>query len=71
MNRRRLLKIMGVSVEYTMATPVLLHLLSSCESKTGTGWKPLFLNTAQAFTVEQLSDIILPKGENIGVLYQL
>ncbi|MDO5981849.1 gluconate 2-dehydrogenase subunit 3 family protein [Flavivirga spongiicola] len=68
MDRRRLLKIMGASVGYTMATPALLHLLSSCESKTGTGWKPIFLNTTQAFVVEQLSDIILPKGENIGAL---
>tara|TARA_B100000809_G_scaffold54621_1_gene50303 strand:- start:38783 stop:39373 length:591 start_codon:yes stop_codon:yes gene_type:complete len=67
MERRKALKtLLSSSVGCALVTPTLLQILISCETKLSIHWEPLFLNTTQAFIVEQLSSVILPKGSNKG-----
>lgn len=44
MDRRTVLKTMSLSLGYVIATPSLLQILSSCDGKKDTAWKPQFLS---------------------------
>lgn len=67
MDRRLALKNLALGLGYTVATPTLFSLLSSCNEKTES-WKPMFFNDSQKHMVEYLVDIILPASESPGGL---
>lgn len=67
MNRRTALKNLTASIGYTIATPTILSILSSCNNNNPT-WKPLFLSEDEKHIVTNLADIILPKTELPGAL---
>lgn len=68
MDRRDLLKTLGLSAGYIIAGSTLTQLLVSCEAKHNITWKPLFLNDMQAYVVEQIANIILPKSNTPSAL---
>jgi hypothetical protein len=60
MNRRDALKGLGLSLGYVIATPTILSMLQSCDAPVEK-WKPLFFTEKQAYVVQNLVDLILPK----------
>lgn len=60
MNRRDALKGLGLSLGYVIATPTLLSMLQSCTAQPEK-WTPLFFSEKQAYVLENLVDLILPK----------
>ena len=66
MDRRTVLKTMSLSLGYVIATPSLLQILSSCDGKKDTAWKPHFLTYSQGYVLAQLTDIILPSSNTLG-----
>ncbi len=67
MKRRTVLKNLTLGVGYTIATPTLLNILSSCSEKK-VGWQPMFLSSEQKMVVSHLIDIILPSSDTPGAL---
>lgn len=63
MNRRDALKGLGLSLGYVIATPTLLGLLQSCTTKVEK-WTPIFHTKKQAYVLENLVDLILPKTKD-------
>lgn len=63
MNRRDALKGLGLSLGYVIATPTILSMLQSCTTKTEQ-WTPIFHSKKQAFVLERLVDLILPKTDD-------
>jgi hypothetical protein len=68
MDRRSLLKTLALSTGYAVATPTMLQLLASCEANDNITWKPLFLSDDQAFIIEKISDVMLPRTETPSAL---
>jgi len=62
MNRRDVLKGMGMSLGYVIATPSIISLLQSCKTEASV-WTPLFLTQEEAIIVKNIVDLILPKTE--------
>lgn len=62
MNRRDALKGMGLSLGYMIATPTILGMLQSCTAKEEK-WTPLFFSEKQAYVLQNIVDLILPKTE--------
>ncbi len=60
MNRRDVLKGLGLTIGYTMATPGIMSLLQSCKTEVKL-WTPKFLSIDEGIIVKNLIDIILPK----------
>ena len=67
MDRRTALKNLTIGIGYTVATPTILSVLSSCSNNTET-WTPLFLSEDEKYMVTHLVDIILPKDDLPGAL---
>ncbi|TYA74778.1 gluconate 2-dehydrogenase subunit 3 family protein [Seonamhaeicola marinus] len=67
MDRRTALKNLTADIGYTVATPTILSILSSCKNDEQT-WTPLFLSEDEKYMVTHLSDIILPKTELPGAI---
>ncbi len=63
MDRRRVLKNMGLSLGYVVATPTLLGIVQSCKSEPAISWTPEFLSQDQGAVLTKLVDIILPKTD--------
>ncbi|KSA12633.1 gluconate 2-dehydrogenase subunit 3 family protein [Maribacter dokdonensis] len=63
MDRRRVLKNMGLSLGYMVATPTLLSIVQSCKSEPAITWTPEFLAQSQGKVLTKLVDIILPKTD--------
>ncbi|MDO1513098.1 gluconate 2-dehydrogenase subunit 3 family protein [Maribacter confluentis] len=63
MDRRRVLKNMGLSLGYMVATPTLLGLVQSCKSEPAITWTPEFLSQDQGAILTKLVDLILPKTD--------
>ena len=63
MDRRRVLKNMGLSLGYMVATPTLLGIVQSCKSEPAITWSPEFLTQKQGGALSKLVDIILPKTD--------
>lgn len=63
MDRRRVLKNMGMSLGYMVATPTLLSIVQSCKSEPAITWKPEFLAQNEGSVLSKLVDIILPKTD--------
>lgn len=63
MERRSALKNMGLAFSYAVATPSLLGVLESCKKQNTLNWTPSFLTQDEAYVVQILVDIILPKTD--------
>ncbi|WP_339840550.1 gluconate 2-dehydrogenase subunit 3 family protein [uncultured Maribacter sp.] len=63
MDRRRVLKNMGLSLGYMVATPTLLGIVQSCKSEPAITWTPEFLTQDEGNVLTKLVDIILPKTD--------
>ncbi|TDT46531.1 gluconate 2-dehydrogenase subunit 3-like protein [Maribacter spongiicola] len=63
MDRRRVLKNMGMSLGYMVATPTLLSIVQSCKSEPAITWTPEFLSQNEGSVLSKLVDIILPKTD--------
>ncbi|TLP75880.1 gluconate 2-dehydrogenase subunit 3 family protein [Maribacter sp. ACAM166] len=63
MDRRRVLKNMGLSLGYIVATPTLLGIVQSCKSEPAITWTPEFLTQEEGNVLTKLVDIILPKTD--------
>lgn len=64
MKRRDVLKNIGLTTGFFVATPTIVSLLQSCTSDVKT-WTPEFLTIDQGVVLTKLVDIILPKTENL------
>ncbi len=64
MNRRDALKNLGLSLGYIVATPTILSMLQSC-TKQPEKWTPLFFSDKQAYVLQNLVDLILPKTKGV------
>ena len=63
MNRRKALKNLGLSIGTITLSPAVLSLLQSC--KNDLDWNPVFFNSNQVNIVSELSDLIIPSGDDI------
>ena len=63
MNRRDLLKGIGLTLGYAIATPSIISLLHSCKSETKI-WVPQFLSIDEGTVLKNLVDLILPTTED-------
>ena len=63
MDRRRVLKNMGMSLGYMVATPTLLGLVQSCKNEPAITWTPEFLTEEEGSVLTKLVDLILPKTD--------
>lgn len=63
MDRRRVLKNMGMSLGYMVATPTLLSIVQSCKTEPAITWSPAFLTQGESVVLTKLVDIILPKTD--------
>ncbi|RUA35690.1 MAG: gluconate 2-dehydrogenase subunit 3 family protein [Bacteroidetes bacterium] len=68
MNRREAIKKTGLALGFAATSPLLMHLIQSCDSKKPLGWKPQFFNEKQALLVAALANQILPKTDTPGAL---
>jgi len=64
MDRRRVLKNMGLSLGYVVATPTLLSIVQSCKKEATATWVPVFFTPAEGVVITKLVDIILPKTDS-------
>ncbi|QLE01886.1 gluconate 2-dehydrogenase subunit 3 family protein [Galbibacter sp. BG1] len=65
MERRKALKNIGLSFGYVAATPTLFSILQSCKNEPDLDWQPSFFTEAQASMVNTITDLILPKTDNL------
>ena len=63
MNRREVLKGLGFTLGYTIATPSIMSLIHSCNTESKI-WIPQFLSTSEGIVLTSLVDLILPKTES-------
>ena len=63
MNRRKALKNLGLSLGTITLSPAVLSLLHSCKSDLD--WNPVFFSSDHVNIVAELSDLIIPSGDNI------
>ncbi|WP_405399851.1 gluconate 2-dehydrogenase subunit 3 family protein [Maribacter sp. Asnod2-G09] len=63
MDRRRVLKNMGMSLGYMVATPTLLSIVQSCKSEPALTWTPEFLDQNEGSVLSKLVNLILPKTD--------
>lgn len=64
MNRRDALKSLGLSLGYVIATPTLVSMLQSCTAQPEK-WVPIFFSTKQAYVLQNLVNLILPKTDGV------
>ncbi len=64
MNRRQLIKNLGLGGVALVATPTILSLLQSCKAD-GPVFEPVFLNKSQGKALRHLVDLIIPSDDTI------
>lgn len=64
MNRRDILKGLGLTLGYTIATPSIMSLLHSCKTEVKV-WTPQFFSITEGIVLTNFVDLILPKTENL------
>lgn len=62
MNRRDVIKGLGLSFGYAVATPTMFSLLQGCKTESHI-WVPKFLTIDESIVLRNLVDLILPKTE--------
>jgi len=63
MDRRKVLKNMGLSLGYVVATPTLISIVQSCKTENTLKWTPEFFTKEEGSVITHLVDIILPKTD--------
>ncbi len=63
MNRREVLKGLGLTLGYTIAAPSIMSLLHSCKTEPKV-WIPQFFTNTEGIVLTNLVDLILPKTES-------
>lgn len=63
MERRAVLKNMGLAMGAAVATPTLLSILQSCQGETGPVFTPAFFSQEEGNVLMKTVDIILPKTD--------
>ena len=66
MDRRRVLKNMGMSLGYMVATPTLLSIVQSCKTDPAVTWTPEFFTQSEGSVLTKLVDIIIPKTDTLS-----
>lgn len=64
MNRRDVLKNLGLATGFFVATPTMISLLQSCTSEAKV-WVPEFLSTEEGTILTSMVNIIIPKTESL------
>jgi len=67
MDRRTALRNLSLGLGYTIASPSIFSLLSSCKTETST-WSALFFTSEEQYIVSHLADIILPSSKTPGAI---
>ena len=62
MKRREVLKIIGITTGFVLASPSIISLLQSCTSDIK-NWIPQFFTEEQGVIIRNLVDVILPKTD--------
>ncbi len=65
MKRRDILKGLGLSLGYIVATPTVLSILQSCKNETKIEWIPHFFTESERVILRNLVNLILPKTNNL------
>lgn len=68
MNRRDIIKGLGLTFGYAVAAPSVLSILESCSTKKEDLWEAVFLNDNEKHYISHLVDIILPVTDTPGGL---
>ena len=68
MNRRDIIKGLGLTFGYAVAAPSVLSILESCSTKKEASWEAVFLNGNEKHYINHLVDIILPATNTPGGL---
>jgi len=66
MNRRQVLKNLGMGVGFLMVGPTTISLLQSCKNDPSFNWEPTFLSAINGFALKQILEVILPKTDTPG-----
>lgn len=66
MNRRQVLKNLGLGAGALIVGPSTLSLLQSCSSEPKDGWKPVFLSVSNGYALAQILDVIIPTTDTPG-----
>ncbi|MGB3776402.1 MAG: gluconate 2-dehydrogenase subunit 3 family protein, partial [Leeuwenhoekiella sp.] len=64
MNRRNLLKNLGLGAGYVVVAPSVFSLLQSCKSDPD--WQPVFLTASSGYALKHVLDVIIPSDETPG-----
>lgn len=65
MKRREVLKGIGLSLGYAVATPSIISLLQSCKRADTLNWQPAFFSKNQMTVIINLVDLIIPKTTDL------
>jgi len=68
MNRRDIIKGLGLTFGYAVAAPSVLSIMESCSTKKEDSWEAVFLNGNEKHYISHLVDIILPATDTPGGL---
>lgn len=68
MNRRDIIKGLGLTFGYAVAAPSVLSILESCSTKQESSWDAVYLNGSEKHYISHLVDIILPATDTPGGL---
>ncbi|MEH6406176.1 MAG: gluconate 2-dehydrogenase subunit 3 family protein [Leeuwenhoekiella sp.] len=66
MNRRQVIRNLGLGAGYMVAAPSLFNLLQSCKSDPTLEWEPVFLTATNGYVLKQVLDVIIPKTDTPG-----
>lgn len=66
MNRRELLKNLGLGAGFLVVGPTTFGLLQSCKNEPNYDWQPTFLSAANGFALKQILEVILPATDTPG-----
>ena len=66
MNRRQVLKNLGLGAGFLVVGPSTISLLQSCVNEPSYDWKPTFLSAGNGFALQEILDVILPKTDTPG-----
>lgn len=61
MKRREVIKGLGMSLGFVVATPTVVSLLQSCKSGPKIDWTPEFFSQDESVLIKRLVNLILPK----------
>ena len=66
MERRTALKLSAGFLGYSLSGIVFSSMLNGCKVDTGEDWTPLFFTKAQANTLAEMAEHLLPKTDTVG-----